>query len=182
MPCSKTFDSREEGKLLEEEISDKELDNEERNYYIQDMKCSTPTSKLPHHITACRIPYPTPLRTIKAQINTLFVKQGTIFDRHLGPTFQILAASMLLSVPRYERRYVPFTRRKTVNPGGITLLQRLGIGFVIQIIAIAIAYAVEVKHMHVIRAHRTGPKETVHMSIFWPMPQYARLGIVNKSI
>ena len=41
------------------------------------------------------------------------------------------------------------------HPGGITLLQRLGIGFVFQILAIAIAYAVEVtvKRMHVIRVH-----------------------------
>ncbi|MCD7454697.1 hypothetical protein HAX54_025664 [Datura stramonium] len=44
---------------------------------------------------------------LRAQINTLFVKQGTTLDRHLGSTFQIPAASlgsfvtltMLLSVP-----------------------------------------------------------------------------------
>ncbi|XP_057476084.1 protein NRT1/ PTR FAMILY 5.1 [Actinidia eriantha] len=125
--------------------------------------------------------------TIWAQINTLFVKQGTTLDRHLGPTFQIPAASlgsfvtlsMLLSVPLYDRRFVPFMRRKTGNPRGITLLQRLGIGFVIQIIAIAIAYAVEMKRMHVIRVHRTGPTETVPMSIFWLMPQYVLLGIAD---
>ncbi|PSR93245.1 Protein NRT1/ PTR FAMILY 5.1 like [Actinidia chinensis var. chinensis] len=125
--------------------------------------------------------------TIWAQINTLFVKQGTTLDRHLGPTFQIPAASlgsfvtlsMLLSVPLYDRRFVPFMRRKTGNSRGITLLQRLGIGFVIQIIAIAIAYAVEMKRMHVIRVHRTGPTETVPMSIFWLMPQYVLLGIAD---
>ncbi|GFZ15088.1 major facilitator superfamily protein [Actinidia rufa] len=87
--------------------------------------------------------------------------------------------SMLLSVPLYDRRFVPFMRRKTGNPRGITLLQRLGIGFVIQIIAIAIAYAVEMKRMHVIRVHRTGPTEIVPMSIFWLMPQYVLLGIAD---
>lgn len=126
--------------------------------------------------------------TIWAQINTLFVKQGTTLDRTLGVNFQIPAASlgsfvtlsMLLSVPMYDRCFVPFMRKKTGNPRGITLLQRLGIGFVIQVIAIAIAYAVEVRRMHVIRVHHIiGPKEIVPMSIFWLLPQYVLLGIAD---
>ncbi|KHG17597.1 hypothetical protein F383_23381 [Gossypium arboreum] len=126
--------------------------------------------------------------TIWAQINTLFVKQGTTMDRSLGSSFQIPAASlgsfvtfsMLLSVPMYDRYFVPFMRRKTGNPRGITLLQRLGIGFVIQIAAIAIAYAVEVRRMHAIRMHHImGPKETVPMSIFCLLPQYVLLGIAD---
>ncbi|KAG4180707.1 hypothetical protein ERO13_A10G181200v2 [Gossypium hirsutum] len=126
--------------------------------------------------------------TIWAQINTLFVKQGTTMDRSLGSSFQIPAASlgsfvtfsMLLSVPMYDCYFVPFMRRKTGNPRGITLLQRLGIGFVIQIAAIAIAYAVEVRRMHAIRMHQImGPKETVPMSIFCLLPQYVLLGIAD---
>lgn len=126
--------------------------------------------------------------TIWAQINTLFVKQGTTLDRRLGPNFQIPAASlgsfvtlsMLLSVPMYDRYFVPFMRGRTGNPRGITLLQRLGIGFVIQVIAIAIAYAVEVHRMRVIRVHHVlGPKEIVPMSIFWLLPQYSLLGIAD---
>ncbi|MBA0725490.1 hypothetical protein Golax_022076 [Gossypium laxum] len=126
--------------------------------------------------------------TIWAQVNTLFVKQGNTMDRSLGSSFQIPAASlgsfvtfsMLLSVPMYDRYFVPFMRRKTGNPRGITLLQRLGIGFVIQIAAIAIAYAVEVRRMRVIRVHHImGPKETVPMSIFCLLPQYVLLGIAD---
>lgn len=126
--------------------------------------------------------------TIWAQINTLFVKQGTTLDRTLSPSFQIPAASlgsfvtlsMLVSVPMYDRYFVPLMRRRTGNPRGITLLQRLGIGFVIQVIAIAAAYAVEVRRMHVIRLHQiTGPKDIVPMSIFWLLPQYILLGIAD---
>ncbi|KAK6233446.1 hypothetical protein QUC31_005852 [Theobroma cacao] len=126
--------------------------------------------------------------TIWAQINTLFVKQGTTLDRSLGSSFQIPAASlgsfvtlsMLISVPMYDRYFVPFMRRKTGNPRGITLLQRLGIGFVIQVIAIAIAYAVEVRRMHVIRVHQiVGPKQIVPMNIFWLLPQYVLLGVAD---
>ncbi|KAJ4825309.1 hypothetical protein Tsubulata_047494 [Turnera subulata] len=126
---------------------------------------------------------------IWAQINTLFVKQGTTMDRSLGPdNFQIPAASlgsfvtltMLLAVPMYDRCFVPLARKKTGNPRGITLLQRLGIGFVIQIIAIAVAYAVELRRMHVISEHNIlSPKETVPMSILWLLPQYVLLGTAD---
>lgn len=126
--------------------------------------------------------------TIWAQIYTLFLKQGITLDRKLGPNFQIPAASlgsfvtlsMLLSVPIYDRYLVPFMRRKTGNPRGITLLQRVGIGFSIQIMAIAIAYVVEVRRMHVIKAmHVVGPKDLVPMSILWLLPQYVLIGIAD---
>nr|XP_048326327.1 protein NRT1/ PTR FAMILY 5.1 isoform X2 [Ziziphus jujuba var. spinosa] len=126
--------------------------------------------------------------TIWAQINTLFVKQGTTLDRSLGSNFRIPAASlgsfvtlsMLLSVPMYDRYFVPFMRHRTGNPRGITLLQRMGIGFIIQILAIAIAYAVEVRRMHTIKVnHIAGPKEVVPMTIFWLLPQYVLLGVAD---
>ncbi|GAB4832030.1 hypothetical protein Ancab_006048 [Ancistrocladus abbreviatus] len=126
--------------------------------------------------------------TIWAQINTLFVKQGTTLDRHIGSKFEVPAASlgsfvtlsMLLSVPFYDRYFVPFMRLKTGNPRGITLLQRLGIGCVIQIIAIVIAYVVELHRMHVIKVENvTGPKDIVPMSIFWLLPQYSLIGIAD---
>lgn len=126
--------------------------------------------------------------TIWAQINTLFVKQGTTLDRSLNSSFSIPAASlgsfvtlsMLITVPMYDRYFVPFMRQKTGNPRGITLLQRLGIGFVIQIVAIGIAYMVEVRRMHAIKMHHiAGPKEVVPMSIFWLLPQYMLLGIAD---
>ncbi|CAO2825771.1 unnamed protein product [Amaranthus hypochondriacus] len=93
--------------------------------------------------------------TIWAQINTLFVKQGTTLDRHIGSHFLVPAASlgsfvtlsMLLTVPIYDRYFVPLMRAKTGNPRGITLLQRLGIGCIIQIAAIAIAYTVEMQSL-----------------------------------
>ncbi|KAI7991287.1 Protein NRT1/ PTR FAMILY 5.1 [Camellia lanceoleosa] len=126
--------------------------------------------------------------TIWVQINTLFVKQGTTMDRRLGSNFHIPAASlgsfvtlsMLISVPMHDRYFVPLMRRRTGNPRGIALLQRLGIGFIIQIIAIAIAYVVEVRRIHVTKIHHIiGPKELVPMSILWLLPQYVLLGITD---
>ncbi|XP_041001083.1 protein NRT1/ PTR FAMILY 5.1 [Juglans microcarpa x Juglans regia] len=126
--------------------------------------------------------------TIWAQINTLFVKQGTTLNRSLSPNFWIPAASlgsfvtlsMLIFVPMYDRYFVPFMRRRTGNSRGITMLQRLGIGFFIQVIATGVSYAVEVRRMHVIRVnHIVGPKQIVPMSIFWLLPQYVLLGMAD---
>ncbi|XP_021732593.1 protein NRT1/ PTR FAMILY 5.1-like [Chenopodium quinoa] len=126
--------------------------------------------------------------TIWAQINTLFVKQGTTLDRHIGSTFQVPAASltsfvtlsMLLTVPIYDRYFVPLMRAKTGNPRGITILQRLGIGCIIQIVAIAFAYVVEMQRMHVIKEeHVLGKNDMVPMSIFWLLPQYVLIGVAD---
>nr|GMC65685.1 protein NRT1/ PTR FAMILY 5.1 [Ipomoea batatas] len=89
--------------------------------------------------------------TIWAQINTLFVKQGTTLNRHVGGSaFQIPAASlgsfvtlsMLVTVPIYDRYFL--------------------------------------RRMRVIAAHGiTGPKEIVPMTIFSLLPQYVLLGVAD---
>ncbi|KAF6143111.1 hypothetical protein GIB67_041179 [Kingdonia uniflora] len=127
--------------------------------------------------------------TIWAQINTLFIKQGSTLDRKLGSNFQIPAASlgsfntlsMLICVPIYDRYFVPVMKRWTGNPRGITLLQRLGTGFMIQVIAIFFAYLIELKRMHVIKEYGStmGDNDTLPMSIFWLLPQYIMLGIAD---
>ncbi|OAY66841.1 protein NRT1/ PTR FAMILY 5.1 [Ananas comosus] len=124
--------------------------------------------------------------TIWAQVNTLFVKQGTTLDRSFGGGFRLPAASlgslitlsMLLTVPFYDRLLVPLARRRTGNPRGITLLQRLGVGFFFHVLVTAVAYLVELRRMRVIRQHSiTAPDAIVPMSIFWLLPQYVLLGI-----
>ncbi|CAI9776013.1 unnamed protein product [Fraxinus pennsylvanica] len=73
--------------------------------------------------------------TMIAQINTLFVKQGTTLNRHVVGKFNIPPASlagfvtlsMLISVVLYDQFFVKIIRKWTKNPRGITLLQRMGI-------------------------------------------------------
>ncbi|KAK3139069.1 hypothetical protein QOZ80_5AG0377330 [Eleusine coracana subsp. coracana] len=126
--------------------------------------------------------------TIWAQVNTLFVKQGTTLDRSVG-SLNIPAASlgstitisMLFSIPVYDRVFVPLMRRRRAgnqNPRGITLLQRLGIGCALQVAAVACAYLVEVRRMRVVQERSVhGKGETVPMSVFWMLPQYVLLGV-----
>ncbi|KAF3328087.1 protein NRT1/ PTR FAMILY 5.2-like protein [Carex littledalei] len=123
-----------------------------------------------------------------AQINTLFVKQGTTLNRHIGPHFQIPAASlqgfvtfsMLVSVVLYDRIFVPITRKITKNPRGITLLQRMGIGLIIHILIMAIASLTEHHRLNVAREHgvaQSGGK--VPLTIFILLPQFVLMGFAD---
>uniref|UniRef100_A0A0E0HCU7 Major facilitator superfamily (MFS) profile domain-containing protein n=1 Tax=Oryza nivara TaxID=4536 RepID=A0A0E0HCU7_ORYNI len=123
--------------------------------------------------------------TIWAQVNTLFVKQGTTLDRTVGgvriPAASLgsfITISMLLSIPVYDRVLVPLASRRTGEPRGITLLQRLGVGSALQVAAVACACLVELRRMRAIRAaSATAAHDTVPMSIFWMLPQYILIGV-----
>ncbi|KAG6513298.1 protein NRT1/ PTR FAMILY 5.1-like [Zingiber officinale] len=125
--------------------------------------------------------------TIFAQVNTLFVKQGITMDRRLGGRgFHLPAASlssfivvsMLVAVPLYDRYFVPFMRRRTGNPRGISLLQRVGIGFASHVLVTLVAYAVELRRLDAARRRGVlSPGQVVPMSILWLLPQYMLLGI-----
>ncbi|KAI8010672.1 Protein NRT1/ PTR FAMILY 5.2 [Camellia lanceoleosa] len=98
--------------------------------------------------------------TMIAQVNTLFVKQGTTLDRNVGG-FKIPAASlagfvtisMLICVVLYDQYFVKIMRKLTKNPRGITLLQRMGIGMVLHIIIMLIASLTERYRLSVAKSH-----------------------------
>ena len=88
---------------------------------------------------------------VYAQVTSLFVDQATTLDRHVGPHFQIPAASVsfllhltiIICLPFYDKFFVPIARRVTGNPRGLTILQRIGVGPVICTISITVAALVE---------------------------------------
>lgn len=125
--------------------------------------------------------------TMIAQINTLFVKQGTTLDRGIG-SFNIPPASltgfvtisMLVSVVLYDRFFVTITRRLTKNPRGITLLQRMGIGLVFHIVIMMVASLVERRRLSVAKDH--GVVESggqVPLSILILLPQFILMGTAD---
>lgn len=125
--------------------------------------------------------------TMIAQINTLFVKQGTTLDRGIG-SFNIPPASltgfvtisMLVSVVLYDRFFVTITRRLTKNPRGITLLQRMGIGLVCHIFIMMVASLVERRRLSVAKDH--GVVESggqVPLSILILLPQFILMGTAD---
>ncbi|XP_047317326.1 protein NRT1/ PTR FAMILY 5.2-like [Impatiens glandulifera] len=122
-----------------------------------------------------------------AQINTLFVKQGTTLDRKIG-NFNVPPASlagfvtlsMLICVVLYDQFFVKLARKITKNPRGITLLQRMGIGLLIHIIIMTIASLTEMYRLQVAKDHglvKTGGQ--VPRSIFILLPQFILMGTAD---
>ncbi|XP_078429280.1 protein NRT1/ PTR FAMILY 5.2-like [Wolffia australiana] len=123
-----------------------------------------------------------------AQIGTLFIKQGVTLDRSMGPHFKIPPASltafvtlsMLISIVIYDRFFVGFMRRWTGNPRGISLLQRMGAGFVLHIIIMVVASLTENRRLAVARA--SGVAESggeVPLTIFVLLPQFVLMGVAD---
>jgi dipeptide/tripeptide permease len=121
--------------------------------------------------------------TAITQQGTYTVYQAMKMDRHLGPNFQIPAGSMgvisLITIglwlPFYDRILVPALRKITKHDGGITLLQRIGIGIVFSILAMVVAGLIErVRRASAIKHHL--PDGIAPMSVMWLAPQLILLG------
>lgn len=124
-----------------------------------------------------------------SQYSTFFTKQGVTMDRSLGPTFSVPSASLqtfvslsiVLFIPIYERIFVPIARSLTGKPAGITMLQRIGTGMFISVIAMVVAALVERKRLEIAFEHGLidSPKATVPMSVWWLVPQFALFGVAD---
>ncbi|XP_042516499.1 protein NRT1/ PTR FAMILY 5.2-like [Macadamia integrifolia] len=129
--------------------------------------------------------------TMLAQVQTLFIKQGTTLDRSMGPHFDIPPAcltafvtlSMLISIIIYDRYFVPLARRYTGNLRGITLLQRMGAGLIMHVIVMVTASLVERKRLDVARdSSISGGTQTVPLTIFILLPQFALMGVADTFV
>lgn len=125
---------------------------------------------------------------VSAQSHTLFIKQGTTLDRSMGPHFNIPPAAlavfitifMLTTIVIYDSCFVPIVRRYTRNPRGISMLQRFGIGLVLHIVITLTACLAERKRLSIAREHGiVGKKQTVPLTVFILLPQFALLGIAD---
>ncbi|KAK6129607.1 hypothetical protein DH2020_036652 [Rehmannia glutinosa] len=86
-----------------------------------------------------------------AQGSTLFTKQGATMDRSIAYGFQIpsaslqslIALSIIVVIPIYDRILVPIARAVTKKPAGISMLQRIGTGIFLSFLSMVIAALVE---------------------------------------
>nr|CAB3499423.1 unnamed protein product [Digitaria exilis] len=127
---------------------------------------------------------------VTAQLGTLFVRQGATLDRRLGRRghyFQVPPASlgafvtltMLACVAVYDRALVPFLRKRTKNPRGVTLLQRIGAGLVLQVATMATTAAVESRRLAFAGTHAVGPGAPLPLTIFVLLPQFVMMGAAD---
>ncbi|GLJ37739.1 hypothetical protein SUGI_0766780 [Cryptomeria japonica] len=125
--------------------------------------------------------------TLVAQVNTLFIKQGNTLKRNMGPHFEIpsgsltafVTMSMLVSIVIYERILVKLFRKFTGNPRGITILQRMGIGLVMDVILMAVAAITEQQRIKIVKEHglEGHPKAVAPLTVFILLPQFILMGI-----
>ncbi|KAM7508101.1 hypothetical protein LguiA_018554 [Lonicera macranthoides] len=115
---------------------------------------------------------------------TFFTKQGMTMKRNIGPHFKVppatlqsaITMSIILLMPMYDTLFIPFTRFLTRNERGISVMQRMGIGMFLSVIAMVFAALVETKRLQMISEEKMTKKDN-GLSIFWLLPQYIILGI-----
>ncbi|XP_010095972.2 protein NRT1/ PTR FAMILY 5.4 [Morus notabilis] len=124
---------------------------------------------------------------VQTLLNTYFTKQGSTLIRTVGSSFEIPPASfqgfvtftVLITIPIYDRVFIPIARRFTGHPSGITVLQRVGTGIFLSIINMIVSGLVEAKRLSVVKEYNLmdNPKATVPMRIWWLLPQYILCGL-----
>lgn len=125
-----------------------------------------------------------------AQLQTFSIQQGLTMDTSIG-SFKIPPASLpivpvsflIIIVPVYDRLIVPFARKITGHPTGITHLQRIGVGLVLSSLSMAMAAIMEVKRKKVARDHgmldAMPVAQPLPISVFWLSFQYFIFGIAD---
>ncbi|RLN11404.1 protein NRT1/ PTR FAMILY 5.8 [Panicum miliaceum] len=113
---------------------------------------------------------------------TFFTKQGMLMDHKVGRGAFVIPPAMLQSsitvsiillVPMYDRVIIPLINAVTRGSDGITVLQRIGVGMVLSVVAMAIAALVESWRLRVSAASGGAAR----LKIFWLLPQYVLLGV-----
>ncbi|BAF28060.1 protein NRT1/ PTR FAMILY 4.5 isoform X2 [Oryza sativa Japonica Group] len=125
------------------------------------------------------IPVPLLLSLTVQQGNTMDTRLGAV---HISPAtlFLIPTVFQMVILIIYDRAIVPPLRRLTGYVGGVTHLQRIGIGFVATIVATAIAAVVETRRK--MTAEESGLEDAttgIPLSVFWLTPQFFLIGIVD---
>ncbi|KAF8390284.1 hypothetical protein HHK36_024809 [Tetracentron sinense] len=123
------------------------------------------------------------------QQQTYAIFQALQSDRYLG-NFEVPAASYIVFsmisltvwIPVYDRIVVPFLRRFTGKEGGITILQRMGVGIVLSILTMIVSAMVEERRRTIALTHPTlgiEPRKGAisSMSGLWLIPQLTLAGL-----
>ncbi|XAR53240.1 hypothetical protein NMG60_11021707 [Bertholletia excelsa] len=124
--------------------------------------------------------------TAMAQQSTFTISQALKTDRHLGPKFQVPSGSLIvismltvgLWVPVYDRLFVPALRKVTGIEGGITVLQRMGIGMVLSVLSMIVAGLIERMRRDAALSHGR-PDGIAPITVMWLAPQLVLMGLAE---
>ncbi|KAL0358021.1 UNVERIFIED_CONTAM: protein NRT1/ PTR FAMILY 2.13 [Sesamum calycinum] len=123
--------------------------------------------------------------TAMSQQGTFTVSQASKMDRSLGRNFKIPPGSLSVIsmitigiwLPFYDRVLVP-PRKVTRLEGGISLLQRMGIGIVFSILSMIIAGLVE-RVRRASAVMHAGQDGIAPLTVFWLAPQLMVMGFAE---
>merc|ERR1712228_817083 len=125
---------------------------------------------------------------VYAQLNTLFYAQGCQMDISITQSIQIPIASLglfdvipiLILVPFFDRILIPFLRK---NGFKVTMLQRMGCGFIFAMLAMIMAGILEIyrkqSSVTTIESACNNSNDAIYISdisIFWQVPQFMLVG------
>ncbi|KAL9227385.1 hypothetical protein vseg_003076 [Gypsophila vaccaria] len=119
-----------------------------------------------------------------AQLSTFSVQQAATMNTKLS-SFKVPPASLpvfpvifiMILAPVYDHIILPFARRVTKTEMGITHLQRIGLGLIMSIIAMAVASVIEMKRKKLAaELGLTNSTEPLPMTFLWIAIQYLFLG------
>uniref|UniRef100_A0A0D9X184 Major facilitator superfamily (MFS) profile domain-containing protein n=1 Tax=Leersia perrieri TaxID=77586 RepID=A0A0D9X184_9ORYZ len=107
-----------------------------------------------------------------SQMHTTFIQQGTVMNTKIGSfsippaslySFEVICVTVWVFI--VNKAIIPATRTCFANGAEITQLQRIGIGRVLMIFAMAIAAFLEMKRLDSVQQGEP-------LSIVWQLPQY----------
>ncbi|OMO74871.1 Proton-dependent oligopeptide transporter family [Corchorus olitorius] len=127
------------------------------------------------------------MNTCLAQLQTFTIQQSTTMNTNLlgfkvpGPSIPVIPlVFMFISIPIYDRIFVPIARKFTGIPTGIRHLQRVGVGLVLSAVSMGVAGLVERKRKSVAFQHNmVDSSQPLPMSVFWLGYQYAIFGLAD---
>nr|XP_027187588.1 protein NRT1/ PTR FAMILY 2.13-like isoform X1 [Cicer arietinum] len=183
LPLTKEFRCLNKAALMvENELNDDESNNDPWRLcsiqQIEELKCLLKI--MPIWLTGIITYIPT------GQLAIFPMSQAMKMDKHLTKNFEIppgwlIILTMLtiaIIIPIYEKVISPILTKVTKQEGGLTTLQRIGIGHFFAIVTMVIAGFVEHQRRVVSSTSlRESINETKQMSIIWLAPQFIFLGI-----
>ncbi|XVF19439.1 hypothetical protein REPUB_Repub11eG0111200 [Reevesia pubescens] len=145
------------------EVNDKERDQyDEKLSHTNQLRSLDKAAILPEEIS----PRPWKVCIVTSDKDVAHLSQYHYNEHMLGPIADILSA------PRFL--VVPFARKITGHPPGITQLQRVGVDLVLSIISMGVAGLIEVK-----RRDQAIKDPFKPISLFWLFFQYGIFGLAD---
>lgn len=119
---------------------------------------------------------------------TFFTNQGMVMKHSIGKRIVIppamlqsaITISIVMLMPLYDKLIIPLARLITRDDKGITVLQRIGMGMLLSIVAMVVAAFVEMKRVEISKGEGLFEDPELlkkQLSIFWLLPQYILLGV-----